>query len=253
MKTNLNGLNITYRYHKGKNRIVTLLLHGWGGNLNSFRFLENYLQQQEMSCLTLDFPGFGGSEPPRENFELDDYYEIVDGLLTELNIQKVNIVAHSFGGRIALLLASRKPEIINRLILVDSAGIKPRFSIKKSFKVLHYKFLKRLKKIGLVKKDLSGYGSSDYRAMPNALKPVFSRIVNTHISTQSLKNIKCPTLIVWGKTDESTPFYMAKKLNKHIKDSAIVALDGGHFAYIQNSQKFLLITNNFLGDNNESI
>ena len=253
MNKNLIGLNITYRYYKGKTQVVTLLLHGWGGNLNSFRFLESHLKQKKLSVLTLDFPGFGGSDAPREDFELDDYYKIVEQLLIELNISKINIVAHSFGGRIALLVAARKPEIVNKLVLVDSAGIKPRFSIKKSIKVWHYKFLKKLKKAGIIKKDLSNFGSSDYRAMPNSLKPVFNRIVNNNITTNELKSIQSPALIVWGKDDDSTPFYMAKKLNKHIKDSAIVALDGGHFAYLQNAEKFLIILNSFIGDNDESI
>ena len=86
--------------------------------------------------------------------------------------------------------------------------------------------------------------------MPKNLKPVFNRIVNTDL-TYTLKDINSPTLIVWGKDDDSTPFYMAKKLHRNIKDSAIITLDGGHFAYLQNSNKFLLIVNNFIKENDD--
>ena len=96
MKLNISGLNITFRYHKGESKIVTLLLHGWGGDLNSFRGLENYLVEQKFSVLTLDFPGFGGSDVPGENFTLDSYAVIVEELLNNLHIDKVNIVCHSF-------------------------------------------------------------------------------------------------------------------------------------------------------------
>ena len=253
MKATLNGLNITYRYHIAKSEAVTLLLHGWGGNLNSFRGLENELAENDQSVLTLDFPGFGGSDMPKESFTLDDYYKIVLELIQKLNIKKLNIVAHSFGGRIALLLASKNANLVHKLVLVDSAGLKPKYSFAKSFKIFHYKFLKKLKNAGIIKRDLSGYGSSDYRAMPDELKPVFNNIVKTDL-TYTLKRISCSTLIVWGKDDTSTPYYMAKKLNKGIKDSAIITFDGGHFAYLQNSNKFLIIVNNFIKETaNESI
>jgi pimeloyl-ACP methyl ester carboxylesterase len=245
MKKVLNGINITYRYHKGTCGKTVLLLHGWGGSLNSFKHLENYLIINNFSVITLDFPGFGGSDLPSIDWTLNDYVKVVQELLDAENINKVSIVCHSFGGRVALLFASEISSKVEKLVLVDSAGIKPKFSIIKSFKIFKYKCLKTLKKIGIVKKDLNNYGSADYRAMPEKLKPVFNRIVTTDLSQQS-KKITAPTLIVWGKDDEDTPFYMAKKLNKNIKDSAIITFEGGHFAYLNNASKFALIVDEFL-------
>ena len=70
MKKILSGLNITYRFQKSdfENAETVLLLHGWGGSLNSFRFLEKQLAEDGFSVITLDFPGFGGSDLPREDF-----------------------------------------------------------------------------------------------------------------------------------------------------------------------------------------
>ena len=246
MKKFLSGLNITYRYQKTDfgNTETVLLLHGWGGSLNSFRFLENQLAKEGFSVITLDFPGFGGSDLPREDFSLDDYKKIVEELVEKENIKSVHIIAHSFGGRVAIKL-SAETNLVKKLVLVDSAGIKPRFSLAKNIKILHYKFLKSLKKIGLIKRDLNNFGSADYKAMPNNLKSVFNRIVNEDLSGV-LHKIECPTLIVWGRNDRETPLYMAKKLNKGIKDSAIVTFDGGHFAYLQNAEKFTIIVKEFL-------
>lgn len=245
MKNILNGINITYRYHKGTNNKVVLLLHGWGGSLNSFKHLENYLILKHFSVITLDFPGFGGSDLPNENWDLKDYVNIVCELLDKENIEKVSIVCHSFGGRVAILFSSENKDKVDKLVLVDSAGIKPKFSIVKSFKIFKYKCLKKLKKIGLIKKDLSCYGSADYKAMPEKLKPVFNKIVTTDLTSYS-KKIQAPTLIIWGKDDKDTPFYMAKKLNKNIKDSAIITFEGGHFAYLNNATDFALIIEEFL-------
>jgi pimeloyl-ACP methyl ester carboxylesterase len=223
-----------------------LLLHGWGGNLNSFRTFEKGLIKSGFSVLTLDFPCFGGSEMPPETFSLIDYYKIVSELLMAENLSSVSVVGHSFGGRVAIMLASFEPEKVKKLVLVDSAGIKPKFSLSKKLKVLRYKFLKSLKNKGIIKRDLTVYGSSDYKALPESVKPVFSRIVNTDL-TNMLKNISAPTLIVWGKKDTETPLYMAKKLNKKIKDSAIIAFeDCGHFCYLQKPYDFQVIVENFL-------
>ena len=248
MKKNLNGLNITYRFHKGEG-VPILLLHGWGGNLNSFRFLENFLVSKNCSVITVDFPGFGGSDMPLETFELDDYYKIVSQLLMAENIEKVNIIAHSFGGRVALLFVYNEPQKLNKLMLVDSAGLKPKFSLSKKIKIIRYKFLKKLKEKGLIKRDLVSYGSEDYKAMPQNLKQVFVRIVNQHLD-YILPSVSCPTLIVWGKDDDATPYYMAKKFKKNIKDSGLVTLDGGHFAYLQNANKFTMIVDNFFNKEN---
>ena len=222
MKKLLNGINITYRYTKQSENVV-LLLHGWGGSLNSFRSLENFLISNNFSVLTIDFPGFGGSDQPTESFDLWDYKKIVVELLQAENIQEVSIVAHSFGGRVAFLLASENAELVEKLVLCDVAGIKPRFNLAKQFKIWKYKLLKKLKEKGKYKKDLLSYGSDDYRAMPDNLKPVFNRIVKTDL-TGKLKDIVAPSLIIWGKKDKDTPYYMAKKINRKIKDSAIITL-----------------------------
>lgn len=245
MKNKFNGIEITYRIFRQNKQNFVLLLHGWGGNLNSFRGLETSLKNAGVSVISLDFPGFGGSEQPREDFCLDDYVKIVNELLKFEGVQNVSIVAHSFGGRVAIKFASKHQDCTKKLVLVDSAGIKPKFSLSKWIKIKHYKFLKFLKKHGIIKRELSNFGSQDYRAMPPNLKPVFSRIVCEDL-TPYLQNILAPTLIVWGKDDRETPFYMAKKLNKKIEDSAIVTFDGGHFAYLQNESKFDIIVSEFL-------
>ena len=243
MKRRLNGINITYRYTKRGEKVV-LLLHGWGGNLNSFRTLEDFLIKNNFSVITLDFPGFGGSEQPTENFDLWDYKKIVLELLQIENISKTSIVAHSFGGRVAFLLASENPENIDKLVLCDVAGIKPKFNLSLQFKIWKYKLLKKLKQKGLIKRELLIYGSDDYRAMPENLKSVFNRIVKTDL-TKYLSSILSPTLILWGRSDKDTPIYMAKKINKKIKDSAIIYFEGGHFWYLDNAIQFNLIVKNF--------
>lgn len=246
MKKILNGLTITYRYTKtvGSTKTV-LLLHGWGGSLNSFRSLEKSLVKNGFSVITIDFPAFGGSEQPPQHFTMLDYYKVVNELLIAEDLSSVCVIGHSFGGRVAMLLSAISPQKVEKLVLVDSAGIKPRFSLKKQIKIYNYKFLRFLKNRGLIKRDLIGYGSNDYKALPENLKPVFNRIVNTDLSEYA-KKITAPTLLVWGTDDKDTPIYMAKKLNKLIADSAIIKFENcGHFCYLQKPAQFEKIVINF--------
>ncbi len=246
MKKVLNNVDINFRVQKnpsGDNFV--LLLHGWGGSLNSFRGLENYLLSQNYSVINLDFPGFGNSDNPLETYCLDDYVKIVTEMLDFLNIKQLAVVGHSFGGRVAIKLASTT-NFVSKLVLVDSAGIKPRFSLKSHIKQNHYKFLKFLKSKNLIKKDLSNFGSEDYKALPDSIKPVFVRVVNEDL-TQNLSNITAPTILIWGSNDKSTPLYMAKKMEKKIKDSALIVFkNAGHFSYLEHHDEFCLIVNSFL-------
>ena len=248
MRKKFNNVLINYRVVRNSSKDnYVLLLHGFGGSTDSFKGLENYLISQNYSVVNLDFPGFGKSENPQENFTIYDYFEVVKQLLDFENINKVSVVAHSFGGRVAIILASQL-NIVNKLILVDSAGIKPKFSLLKWWKIKIYKFKKFCNNKLHFNFDLSKYGSEDYKNTQDNLKQVFSRIVNTDL-TYLIKDINCKTLLIWGKKDKSTPIYMLKKLNKNIKNSkAIVYLDCGHFSYIENHSKFCEDVGEFLSE-----
>lgn len=246
MKTKLNDIEINFRFRTNTNHDkFVLLLHGWGGNLNSFRGLEEYLVAKNYSVINLDFPGFGNSDLPKESFNLDDYVKIVQQMLITIGVDKVMIVAHSFGGRVAIKLASTS-NLVSKLVLVDSAGVKPKFSLVKQCKVNHFKFLRWLKKHRIIKRELDNYGSEDYKALPQQMKPVFVRIVNEDL-TPLLKDVNCPTLLIWGDKDKSTPLYMAKTMKKTIKDCGLVVFkNSGHFSYLDHHDEFLIIVDEFL-------
>ena len=243
----LNNLKIHYSLdvHDASNEYV-LFLHGWGGSINSFKILENTLKNK-VNTINLDLLGFGLSDAPPSNFTIYDNANYIVDFLKFLQIKKVNIIAHSFGGRLALILASMHSELINSLILIDIAGIKPKFNLKTFILIKKYKLYKQFVKMGLLKKQiLNKFGSTDYKQLNNNLKAVFNRIINEDLA-YLLHKINCQTLIFWGKRDKATPLYMAKKLNKNIKNSAIIIFDkAGHFSYLDESYKTALIVKSFL-------
>jgi pimeloyl-ACP methyl ester carboxylesterase len=246
MKFELDDLHINYTLTNFKtNNEYVLFLHGFGGSTKSFEGLQNYISNK-INTISLDLIGFGKSSKPPKYFTIFDYAEVVFKLLKKLNVSKVNIVAHSFGGRIAIILASKYKTLISKLVLIDSAGIKPRFSLKTFLKIKYFKFLKILAKLKLIKKQkLKKYGSSDYKSLTEDEKQVFNRVIKEDL-TCLLKEIVAETLIIWGKKDKDTPLYMAKKLHKKIKNSGLVVFDkAGHYSYLDEFFKTQLILKSF--------
>ena len=173
-----NGLN--YEVY-GNGEKVLLFLHGWGGDRRSFAPLVNILKDT-YRCICVDFYGHGNTPATRE-YSLRDFTESVRRVMPAENVTSASVVAHSFGGRVALDIAS-DPRI-NALVIIDGAGIKPRLTLKKLARKADYK-IKRL-----LKKDTSDCGSPDYRALTPIMKATFNNIVNTRqddVLGQIIKN-----------------------------------------------------------------
>lgn len=217
---------------------VVLFLHGWGADCTSFRGVVFNLPKNDVSYMLVDFPGFGKSEEPTRSYSVLDYAEEIITLLDNLKISKVTIVGHSFGGRIGIVLASKFSERVKKLILVDSAGVIEGRGLYYHLKVGCYKL--KVKLFGREKVKLSG--SDDYKALKSdVMRETFKKVVNEDLLDLS-KNIKTPTVLIWGDKDKATSLKAGRKLNKAIKNSKLVVLKGaGHFCFLDKPTEFVYI------------
>lgn len=184
----------------------------------------------------LDFYGFGQSEI-KSPLTLRDYANGVEEIIKHYDMKEVVLVGHSFGGRVAILLASYLQNI-KGLVLVDSAGLKPAFSFKKWIRKLDYKIRR------FFKMDVSKCGSEDYKKLDSVMKATFKNVVNLYLDNL-LPKIQCDSLIIWGRKDKDTPLYMAKRLKKGIKNSGLIILEGGHYSYLDSYGEFLAILDSY--------
>lgn len=215
----------------GDNQVV--FLHGWGGNIDSFSFVCKDLDFN-YKALLIDFPPFGESAQPKETFTIFDYAQIVKRIMQKEKFNNALLIAHSFGGRVATILGSES--FCRGLVLTSSAGMKVKHGLKYYYKVYKHKLLK---KMGF---NSSG-GSNDYKLLPDGMKKTFLNIVNTNLEKYAI-HINVPCVLVWGGKDKDTPYYMAKKLKKLIKNSEIVLYKkSGHFCYLENYGQFVAIIN----------
>ena len=183
------------------------MLHGYLSSKESFAYQINALKLH-FRVIAIDFSGFGLSPEPPYPFSVLDYANEVIALIDKLGVKTYSIIAHSFGGRVAVKIASRDKRL-NKLILTGSAGIKPRRKPSYYFKVWAYKLLKKF----VSKERLKNFGSSEYKTLSPVMKKSYVKIVNEHLNKE-YKQIKNPTLIIFGENDRETPLYMAKKIKK---------------------------------------
>lgn len=213
----VNGIKINYE-QKGSGSLI-VLLHGWGSNIKLFANLIDLLSQK-YTVVAMDMPGFGESEEPPSAWCVDDYVDFVIDFLKDYDNKEIMFLGHSFGGRVIIKLNSRKdlPFDISKVILVDSAGILPPKSNKKSWRTRYYKMGKAFLSTKLVQKiapdALENFrkkmGSADYAAASPLMRQVLVKVVNEDLEPL-LPNIQCPTLLVWGVNDTATPLSDGEK------------------------------------------
>jgi pimeloyl-ACP methyl ester carboxylesterase len=159
-------------------------------------------------------------------------------------------VGHSFGGRIAIKLASQSPSYLTSLILVDSAGLDHRSrdtSITIGFAKLVAPLFKPSFMQPLRKKLYALIGSDDYVAS-QYIKDTFINIVNESLD-QYLPLISTRTLIIWGEQDDNsyTPPSDAQVMQEKIAKSQVVILPGaGHYSFMDRPKEFAEALTNFL-------
>jgi pimeloyl-ACP methyl ester carboxylesterase len=134
----VNGLKINYE-EKGEGELI-VLLHGWGSNITLFANLIDLLSKK-YKVVAMDMPGFGKSEEPKEVWDVSSYVQFVIDFLKDYDAKEVMLLGHSFGGRVIIKMHSRNdlPFKVTKVILVDSAGIMPPKSNKKTWRTRYYK------------------------------------------------------------------------------------------------------------------
>ncbi len=233
-----NGISVFYERQEGEKTPV-LLLHGWGCDVRTMRRIFYFLACLGHEVVSVDFPGFGKSQEPTADFTVFDYADLTERLIKTLFSRPPVVLGHSFGGRVAIILGSRG--IVSELILVSSAGIKPKRKLSYYYKVAKYKFIKKV-----FKRESKNAGSSDYRRLSSQMKRVFVSVVNTHLESYA-RQIKVKTTLIWGKNDRQTPLYMAKRLNALIENSALKVMKNcGHFCFLDDFLSFSEILKNSL-------
>lgn len=241
MNIEVNGYNICYK-KTGNGQKIAVMLQGWGTHLGIYDSVAESINEQ-YTFVQFDFPGFGGSDEPREAWSVDDYADFFCEFMKKMNIKEATLIGHSYGGRVIIKLANRdnNPFKIKNIVLIDSAGVLPRRTKLQKFKIARYKVLKRILNMKVIYALFpeiiddwrSRQGSADYRKASPIMRQCLVKAVNEDL-TELLPNIKQDTLLIWGDKDTATPIEDAKIMEKMIPNSGLVVLQGtGHFSFLE--------------------
>lgn len=251
MIVKINGYNINYEV-EGEG-IPVILLHGWLANLETMKVLQKHLSKH-FKVFNVDIIGFGKSDLPKEPMSSNDYGDFLNDFIKELKIENPILIGHSNGGRTIINYAGRNLGKIRKIILIDSAGLKPKRKPKYYIRVYIFKLLKNIFKIlpktemlrDIRENVLGKFGSSDYKNSPEVLRKTMNIILNED-ATNLLPNIKTSTLLIWGEKDTATPIQDGKTMERLIPDAGLVEIkNAGHFSYLDNLNLCLAVINEFL-------
>ena len=119
----VGGRKISYA-GAGQEGDVVLLVHGYGGDRNSWLFLQEPLAAQ-YRVYALDLPGHGTSAKDVGEGSLSVLADAVTGVLDALGAGRAHLVGHSMGGAVAVAVAARDPARIASLTLIAPSGFGP--------------------------------------------------------------------------------------------------------------------------------
>ena len=254
MRISIDGYNVEYKI-TGEGPRTLVILQGWGTNMGMYDSVAAMVSDR-YRVVQIDLPGFGASDEPREPWAVDDFADFFLKFLDVMQIRELSLLGHSYGGRIIIKLAAREalPVRIEKIVLVDSAGIMPQRDNSQKFRVYKYKFLKRLANLRisqalcpeLIEEWRSRQGSEDYRNATPVMRACLVIAVNEDLQEQ-LRLIKQDTLLVWGDKDTATPLSDGKRMEELIPESGLAVIPGvGHYSFLEAPETFRLILRAYL-------
>jgi len=234
------GVKVSYDVWQStsKSGATIILLHGWSGTKESWG-VNAPAMSEHFECIALDLPGFGKSQEPNRPWGTFEYAEFLREFAKTLQIQLPVIVGKSFGGRIAIVYASKWPQELHKLVLVSSAGIEEKTDWLKV-------------RIGIVR--LLGLGPLKqvvYKLLRLKEKDRYKREVKKIVTNQDLRSllpdIQAETLIIWGSDDQVLSLSIGKQLAAGIKNSRFEVITGGdHWVHQKRAEEFNQLVIKFL-------
>lgn len=227
---------------------TVILLHGLGGDVSNWAMTIPALAKQ-YHVYALDQIGFGQSAKPLIAYRVATLVDFLNGFYKQAGITKATLVGNSLGGWTAAAFTLAYPDKVDKLVLVDAAGYSPERSgvkltpetlrtlnpatladLKKTLSTIFYNkalitdatveqfFAQKLKRG-------DGYTISQF---------LESALTGQDFLDHKVKQIKAPTLVIWGRQDELTPLAMGEAFAQDIAGAQKAYLDKcGHVPQLE--------------------
>ncbi len=229
--------------HRSGDGPPLVLIHGYLVSHWYFRQVIGDLARR-FSVIALDLPGHGESDrpsPDRFGYDLPALADVVAGTLDALGVPRAHVWGHSMGGGVALTLAARHPEKVDRLLLEDAAVYPLPLPLQGKLVLLPLVgraiFMKLYARRDLAAVERSAYRDPslfDEQAVDYywerfnraggraALYALFEHTITAlDASTGDPARVKAPTLVVWGDEDRVVPPAHGERLAREIQGARL--------------------------------
>ena len=232
-----------------KDGVPLLLLHGLFGTASNFDALISHFSEERRLIMPF-LPIF---EMSLRKLSVSGLRDFVHQFISQEDLQSMDVLGNSLGGHLALLFTFEYPSRVRSLTLTGSSGLYESAFGTSFPKREDYEFIR--KKVALTFYDPT-------IATDEMVDEVFQivndrssaiRIIKTaksairHNVGSRLNEVNCPTLLIWGKQDNITPPFVAKKFDELIENSELHFLDHcGHAPMLEKPDEFNDILSSFL-------
>jgi pimeloyl-ACP methyl ester carboxylesterase len=219
---------------------AVVLLHGFGSSLQTWDVWAKGLATTHR-VVRIDLPGSGLSPPdPAHDYRDERSLDMLMALMDSLGLQRTSLVGHSMGGRIAWTFAAKFPERVDKLVLVAPDGFasfgfeygKP-MDVPATLGLMRHVLPKPLLRMNLQSayarpEALSDAATTRYHDLilaPGARQAMLDRLRQTVLQepVPLLRQIKAPTLLVWGEADAMIPLSNAQDYLQALQSSRLVS------------------------------
>jgi len=238
----VDGYRVHYLVEGPATGPVIVLVHGLGSRAEDWLNLAPYLVKAGFRVYIPDLPGYGRSERPRNfSYSVHDEAAVVVGFMNALGLRQVDLGGWSMGGWIVELVAARHPELVQRLILFDSAGLNIRPDWNTGlFTPANAAQLDALDALLMPQpQPIPGYVARDLLRRFHQEAWIINRAMASMLTAQDvtdalLPDLKMPVLLEWGAVDKVTPVAQAQTIHQLIPQSRLDVYAGcGHLAPLQ--------------------
>jgi pimeloyl-ACP methyl ester carboxylesterase len=257
---------VRLRYVRAGSGPAVLLLHGFASSIVTWRDVIAPLARAH-DVVALDFPGFGGSEI-RPGLPPSAYPRLVLGLMDLLAIPRASLVGNSLGGGVAVVVAARNPERVDRLVLIDSVGFnlapadrpfllralgwKPAARLMEALPIRRALVTASLHQVFYDDRLVTTERVDEYVApllRPGAVAAAQALLASgDDMGVQDLvTRVRVPTLVIWGREDAWVPVAQADRFLAAIPGSRKVVLEGcGHLPQEERPAEVSALLDEFL-------
>jgi pimeloyl-ACP methyl ester carboxylesterase len=270
----LHRRRLVYRTAGDDGGAPLLMIHGITQDSTTWERVAEHLGH-DASIVAPDLPGHGGSESPEGDHSLGAYASNLRDLLVALDQPSVTVVGHSLGGGVALQFAYQFPEMVDRLVLIDSGGLGHDVSpvlraaalpgadtflalaTTDAVASMAGSLAKFLSRLGLqagtdlreMARGVSGLADpEERRAFLRTVQAVIG-LTGQSVSAKDKLYLaaEVPTLIVWGVNDRIIPLRHATLAHQEIENSFLRVVEhAGHFPHLDEPGQVADLVRDFL-------